>query len=1453
MSDMYVNNENYRKMINIGIDAGSTTAKVVAADENGNVIFTGYERHNARARETVTGLLEKLMAVTGDVKTEVCVTGSVGMGISEKCSLPFVQEVVAATRAVRKTCPQAAALIDIGGEDAKVVFFKDGEASDLRMNGNCAGGTGAFIDQMAIILGVTADELNGLASRADRIYPVASRCGVFCKTDIQNLVAKNVSRENIAASIFHAVAVQTVVTLAHGCDICPPVVFCGGPLTFIPSLRKAFADYLSLSENDIILPENANLIPAEGAADVAGNGEHVSMLSELIDRINAGMTSAVKTFTGLEPVFGSEAEHDRWLERMSGHRIPSAELKPGVNEVFIGIDSGSTTTKIAVMDRSCSLLWSWYSHNGGNAVKAVETGLEALKKECGDRGAVLSIAGSCSTGYGEDLVKAAFQLGNGIIETIAHYIAARYLDRNVSFILDIGGQDMKAIFVHNGVIDRIEINEACSSGCGSFIETFAMSLGYSAEDFAKAACRSQSPCDLGTRCTVFMNSKVKQVLREGATLEDISAGLAYSVVKNCLYKVLKLKNADVLGKNVVVQGGTMRNDAVVRAIELLTSAEVTRCDRPELMGAFGCALYAMDHAFEASVTLDDMLGKAQYESDLLHCRGCDNNCAVVRYRFAGGKKYYSGNRCEKVFTNGGKDAVKGENAYIAKNSLLFDRKAEIASPVMTLGIPRVLNMFEEYPFWHTLFTSCGIQVVLSDVSEYRHYESCAKMVMSDNICFPAKLVHSHIDNLIGKRPDRIFMPFVVFEKKGEEQNSYNCPIVAGYSAVVKNVQETGIPFDSPVVSFKERRLLRRQCRNILKGYGIDARKAMEAFVKAEKAQEEYEKAVAAANRRILDNSRQDGRLTVLLAGRPYHTDPLIQHKVSEMIADMGVNVITDDIARDMEIPLDDVNLLPQWAYVNRILKSAKWAAMQGNDVQYIEFTSFGCGPDAFMLDEIRELLMRHGKALTLLKLDDINNVGSMKLRVRSMIDSIRLSVSGDTEGRKVRPFVTVPVYEKKHRNRKILAPFFTPFISPLIPSVMKLLGYDVENLPLSDRESAEWGLKYANNEVCYPATLVVGDIIKAFKSGKYDPDNTVVAMTQTGGQCRASNYVPLIKTALVDAGFKDVPVIAVTFASGIDNYQPGFTPDWKKVIPVALYALLYSDMIAKFYYASAVREKVPGSAAALKEKYLRLAAESIEKKESLGRLTDMLGTAADEFNAICRDMKTERVGIVGEIYLKFNPFAQKNVTDWFIEKGVEVAPPILTDFFMQFFVNRRVKAQTAVTGSAVPEFIYDFIYRLAMDQIAKFNRIGSRFRYFMPFNDVFREAEEARDVITLNAQFGEGWLLPAEIISYYRSGVKNVVSLQPFGCIANHIVVRGVEKKLKTLYPDLNLLALDFDSGVSDVNVTNRLLLFLDNIHRRSGIGADAAGAGKQTNDTVAAASEAAEYKSRETVSEPAC
>lgn len=1265
---------------------------------------------------------------------------------------------------------------------------------------------------MAVLLNVTTSELDALAKSAIQIYPIASRCGVFSKTDIQNLIARNASREDIAASIFHAVAVQTITTLAHGHELSTPIVLCGGPLTFIESLRTAFSNYLKLDATNFIIPEKSHLIPAWGAA-LSENG--ISILSDDFIRLIDTKTEAIQNKSVSDDVlFKNRQEYEIWKQEISRHRIPFGTITKDTTEVYIGIDSGSTTTKIAVIDENGQLLYSYYKNNGGNPVGCVESGLKGLKSQCDTKGITLNVAGSCSTGYGEDLVKSAFGLNDGIVETMAHYIAAKNLDNDVSFILDIGGQDMKAMFIENGSLTRIEVNEACSSGCGSFISTFADTLGCSIERFAEMACLAPNPCDLGTRCTVFMNSKVKQVLREGSSLENIAAGLSYSVIKNCLYKVLRLKDTGALGEHIVVQGGTMRNNSIVRVLEKLSGKRVIRCDYPELMGALGCALYSIKSSKRRSITLDEMLSKTGYNTSMSRCHGCENKCAVTRYRFDNDNVYYSGNRCEKIFTNKGNSVISGRNAYEKKRSLLFDRDKTVDKPVTVIGIPRCLNTYEEYPFWHTLLSECGIQVVLSDNSTYPHYEQCVGNVMSDNICFPAKLVHSHIANLIDKKVDRIFMPFVVFEKKDRQmQNSYNCPIVTGYSQVVKSVQQENVPIDTPVISFKNADGLYLQCREYLSSIGIGTDLIRTAFKKALKEQNLFEQEIVRHNHSIIEEARQNNAVIVMLAGRPYHSDTLVQHKISEMIASQGAYVITDDLVRNMEFITSDQHYLSQWAFTNRIMKAAKWVADQDNKVQFIQLTSFGCGPDAFLIDEIRNILSRNNKNLTLLKIDDVNNIGSLKLRVRSLIESLGIEIQEPSEI-EYRTTRNLPAYTAEHIGKKIIVPFFTPFLSPLIPAMMKLAGYDVDNLPMSDTASCEWGLKYSNNEVCYPATLIVGDIVNAFRSGRYDPDNTCVAITQTGGQCRASNYISILRKALVDNGYIDTPVISISLGSGIYNEQPGFKINWLKMLPVILDGILFSDCIAKFYYSSVVRENVAGEAKRFANHYLSAAASAISEGNSK-YLYALLEQAVHDFNGICKSENHDKVGIVGEIFLKFHPFAQKNVTDWLVSQGLEIAYPTMIDFFLQGFINTLERKKKHLSHKYTPAVIVKALHKIVFSKISKVNLIGDKFKYFSPFENIFEKAELARPIITLSAQFGEGWLIAGEIATLARQGITHVVSLQPFGCIANHIVQKGIENKIKALYPQINILSLDFDSSVSDVNITNRLLLFINNIKHK--------------------------------------
>ncbi len=1395
----------------IGIDIGSTTIKMVVLNAAEQVVFDAYRRHQTKVKENLVALLRQLHGEIGDAALSATLTGSVGLGLAERFALPFRQEVVAATQYLRRYHADVTTLVDIGGEDAKIVFLHDGNPTDLRMNGNCAGGTGAFIDQMAILLNVTPEELGRLAEQATQLYPIASRCGVFCKTDIQNLMARNIAREDIAASIFHAVVVQTISTLAHGHDIGGPLLFCGGPLTFLPALRKAFANYLRLDESDMVLPDKAHLLPAWGAA--LAHEEARWTVETLLQHFELAPSAETGHDTErLPPLFVNEEQYTAWQRNMAAHAMPVAPLQAGRQEAYMGIDSGSTTTKIVVIDPAGRLLFSYYHDNDGNPIGAVEEGLLQLQKRCQTAGCDLHLSASCSTGYGEDLIRAAFQMNGGIVETMAHYLAAKHIDPDVSFILDIGGQDMKALFVEEDSIRRIEVNEACSSGCGSFLSTFARSLGSTVSDFARAACLAASPCDLGTRCTVFMNSKVKQVLREGASIADIAAGLAYSVVKNCLYKVLRLKDTDALGNHIVVQGGTMRNDSVVRALELLTGQKVFRSDCPELMGALGSALYALrSNNNRKALPLGEMLARTRYSTTQQQCRGCENQCTVTHYCFDNQNTYYSGNRCEKIFTNRGSDLPQGRNAYEQKRALLFDRKGSPSAPRLTIGIPRVLNMYEEYPFWHTLFTACNIAVRLSSPSHFARYEQCANKVMSDNICFPAKVVHSHIDELLQAGVQRIFMPFVIFERRDARmQNSYNCPIVSGYSQVVKSVQSSTVPIDSPAITFKDEAALLHQCEAYLLPLGVTRQELKLAFRQALAEQQRYEEAIAAHNEALYAEARREGRLAILLAGRPYHSDALIQHKVSEMVASLGAYVLTDDIVRRQDMPLQQVQYLSQWAFTNRIMKAAQWCAHEDERLQFMQLTSFGCGPDAFLTDEVQTVLKRGDKTLTLLKIDDVNNIGSLKLRVRSLIESLRINRRPATAP--VADNRSLPPYTDEQRHKKILMPFFTPYLSPLLPSLLRLVGYDAENLPMSDSASCDWGLKYSNNEICYPATLVVGDVVKAFRSGAYDPDQTCVAITQTGGQCRASNYLSLIRKALIENGYTRTPVVSVAFSSGLNNNQPAFRLHWSKLAPAAMAAILFGDSLSKFYHATIVRCDDAAAVTSLRDRYLDKAVQALDARRP-SHLYNLIEEAAKDFDRLCNDEARPKVGIVGEIFLKFHPFAQKQVVQWLIDRKIEVCYPLLAEFFLQDFVNMRHNRRDHSKPVGAPAWMLDGLYALVKSKIAKVNRQCRAFRHFMPFDNIFDKAEKASQAITLNAQFGEGWLIAGEIATFAEAGVKHVISLQPFGCIANHIVEKGIENRLKKLYPETNILSLDFDSSVSEVNIANRLLLFVDNIN----------------------------------------
>lgn len=1416
---------NAKKTYCVGVDIGSTTMKIAVMDDTNALIFSDYKRHHADIRQTAISVLDDLYTAIGDCRLKIVITGSVGMGYAQRLGFSFVQEVVAAAEMVKQRYPEVGTFIDMGGEDSKMIFFEKGKVPDIRMNGSCAGGTGAFIDQTATLLNVETRELNDLAAQSQTIYPIASRCGVFSKTDIQNLISRNISRADIAASVFNAVAMQVVASLSRGMDITPTVFFCGGPFAFLPELQKHFRNVLGLNESQCLLPENAQIIPASGCALIAkkqSNGE-VEM-TDIIKIVKKSQNTNPHDFSNrLEALFSNKDEYDRWISNKNLYYVPRAELQSDIpTPYFMGIDSGSTTTKLILLNSRSQVVYTDYQRNNGDSFRTFHNMLKKLFDSAKNPQNVI-ISGSCVTGYGENLIKTAFNIDYGIVETMAHFSAAKQVEPHVSFVLDIGGQDMKAIFVDNGSIRRMEINEACSSGCGSFIETFANMMNYPVAEFAQISCFAQHPCDLGTRCTVFMNSKVKQAMQEGAAVEDIAAGFSFSVVKNCLFKVLKIKNIDELGKNIVVQGGTFRNHSIVRALEKMTGCNVSFSDIPELMGAYGAALYARNcgnNAQNTATTLNNLVAANSYDSEFQTCPGCENHCSVKLFHFQNGNTFFSGNNCEKVFSNANEVANKGINMFAEKYALLFKKnEITIDKNALTIGIPRGLGIYEDYPFWQTLLNSCGFKVVLSNPSNNKQYESGLRSIMADNICFPAKLMHGHINDLIAKKVDRILYPYVVYERKedAKSRNSYNCPIVAGYSDVIKSSMDpaikAGIPMDAPAIAFNNEKLLYKSCETYLQSLGIEKSKADEAIAKALIAQDNYLKNLTQRANEILDAAMQENRMVILLAGRPYHIDPMIEHKISHAIAEMGIDVITENVATISGADVyDELNAVSQWGYPNRIFKAAYFVGRHAyHNLHFVELTSFGCGPDSFILDEVNAILRRFKKNHTILKIDDVNNIGSLRLRVRSLVESVKNAEKNNDKADSPVPYITTRTFTKAERHRTLIGPYFAEGYSEFFPSIFKIAGYKLITLPTGNQQAVETGLKFANNEVCYPATLVVGSIMNALLSGDYNPNDVAVIMTQTGGQCRASNYYALIKNALVSAGFEDVPVISLALSASVTATQPGFTIPWKKILSVTVNTVLYADCLAKLYHAAVVREKVPGSVKALREKYIQSALPIIEANNGKG-LQKLLASAVNEFTAAIDTTKNVPViGVVGEIYVKYNGFSNKFVVNWLEEHGVEVVPPAFIGFLTTGFANNHINRQLNIKDVKFPQWLNDFVYNRLSKLMCKYNEICSSFPFYRPLTSIFDDAKLAERVVNMAGDFGEGWFLPGEICHLAENGIHNVVSLQPFGCIANHIISKGVEKKLKQIYPQLSLLFLDFDSGTSEANVFNRLHFMVEN------------------------------------------
>lgn len=1664
------------KPLRVGLDIGSTTVKAVVLDQSDSLkdtLFSDYRRHHANVRATVAGLLvdihkELVELGRGDEPIRLSITGSGGLALADNLHVPFIQEVIAETEAIDKEYPQADVIIELGGEDAKITYLKP--TPEQRMNGSCAGGTGAFIDQMSTLLDTDAAGLNEMAKSYENLYPIASRCGVFAKTDLQPLINDGAAKPDLAASIFTAVATQTIAGLAAGRPIHGTVIFLGGPLFFMSELRAAFQRALEGKVDEFIVPTDAHLYVAYGSAlqadmDSDDQGHHFEAhtCDEILKRLDELKNLPSNTPT-MPPLFPTEADREDFNKRHHKEHIHIGTLEGAHGPHFLGIDAGSTTIKATLVNDDREIVWSSYANNEGSPLTAAINIVKKIQSELPE-GAW--IARSCATGYGEGLITTGLHLDEGVVETMAHYRGAEMVSPGVTAVIDIGGQDMKYLAITDGVIDSIAVNEACSSGCGSFLQTFAMSMGLTIQEFTQKALASTHPVDLGSRCTVFMNSSVKQAQKEGASIEDIAAGLCYSVVRNALYKVIKLRDSGALGDTVVVQGGTFLNDAVLRAFELLTERQVTRPNIAGLMGAFGAALTARMHyqdeadhldvvvkadgseeqsevepapksepkaaAFKktepakpeahvvvvdgvthtaSSILTGEALDNMSMTAERDVCKLCQNHCKLTITTFSDGSRFVTGNRCER-----GGDAKKKRSDrpnlydYKYKRCFAYRRLTDKKATRGEIGIPRALNMYENYPFWFTLLTTLGFKVMISGRSSHELFETGIESIASENICYPAKLVHGHIKWLINKGIKTIFYPCVSYEENlvPNTDNHYNCPVVANYPLVVganvPELREDGVRYMHPYFNLANHELM------------VD--RIVEEFAWANVTREEAETAVKAAyaEDKVFKHDVQQEGLTALaymkehncrgivLAGRPYHIDPEINHGIPETICSLGMVVLSEDSICELH-PGEKLNLtefrsegeadprsknaarfrhvgdrtvtkMPlrvtnQWAYHSRLYAAAHFVASYPG-LELVQLNSFGCGLDAITTDQVAEILADKADVYTLLKIDEVSNLGAAKIRLRSLKaaveereankareaaaakamedqqaaaeraaeeakvkaesdleaakaalaeaqaaveaaqkkvdaeaqavhDAVKASqastakaVQGPkptgfrktgptapTPGRQIlldstmaaNPKLTKAMREASKRaaerdlqaaaankngtsdgttgvtnaknakksghnnatmsryahrekfvkdmkkNYTIVGPQMSPIHMSLVEAVIRSGGYKFDILKHASRGDVETGLKYVNNDACYPAIMVVGQLIDAILEGEYDPDHVALAITQTGGMCRATNYFGLIRKALVDAGYPQIPVIAISTQGLEDN--PGF----KATLPLlhrAIKALILGDLLMKCLYRVRPYEVEKGSANKLYELWDTIVRETIEhhgysktaaKTPSIKKGYLPYNVLAKEIvksfdNLPLRDIPRKvRVGVVGEILVKYQPDANNHVVDVIESQDCEAVVPGIMEFMTtRPYITDWNEKNLGMGGNKT-------VYALMRKGLDLYNApikaalatSNGKFKQDEPMPELVKKAAE---VTSIGVQAGEGWLLTAEILELIEQGCPNVICAQPFACLPNHVTGRGMFGKIRRLHPEANIVSIDYDPGASEANQLNRIKLMI--------------------------------------------
>lgn len=1476
-----------RRPLQLGLDIGSTTVKAILVDGH-RVVFSDYRRHNADVRGELRNLLDEMSALFPNDEVTACVTGSAGMALAEAMGAAFAQEVVAGTEAVQRLHPEVDVVIELGGEDAKITYLHP--TPEQRMNGTCAGGTGAFIDQMATLLQTDPPGLNDLASHHQQLYPIASRCGVFAKSDLQPLINQGAAREDLAASIFAAVATQTIAGLANGRPIRGNVMFLGGPLHFLPELRRAYENLLTRATS-FTTPDNAQLYVALGAALVGAQTPAKTMGpagEELFDEASQNPSPVLIATLGerlarahvlveaprLRPLFLDENEKRSFTQRHARATIPEIPISEASGRCWLGIDAGSTTIKAVVLDSQGRIVFSHYASNEGDPVQAAVEILRRVRSELPE-GATIGRA--CSTGYGEALVKTALSMDEGVVETMAHFRAAEHIQPGVTSVVDIGGQDMKYLKIRDRTVDSISVNEACSAGCGSFLQTFAATMDTDVHSFARLAMESTSPVDLGTRCTVFMNSAVKQAQKEGANVGDISAGLSYSVVRNALYKVIKLKDPSDLGDRVVVQGGTFLNDSVLRAFELLTGREVVRPSVAGLMGAYGAALTAQLHDQGQDSTLAQLADLKDFsvETTRKTCRLCQNHCQMTISTFSNGERNVSGNRCDRGASLE-RVPKKSElpNMYDWKYKRIFGyrRLTEAKAFRGDIGVPRVLNLYENYPFWFTLLTELGFRVMISGRSDHTLFEAGMESIPSENVCYPAKLVHGHIESLIAKGITTIFYPAVSFEQKefAGADGSFNCPVVATYPEVVRNNIEQFASSDfkliSPFVNLGNREYLAAHLANAFSDWDIPVNEMQHALDKAWEEDAAVKQEIRDKGQEYLEWMRKRGVRGIVLAGRPYHLDPEVNHGIPELINGLGMGVLSEDAVADgrLERPL---RVHDQWTYHSRLYEAAARVGDEP-DLQMVQINSFGCGLDAVTADQVQEILEGCGDVHTVLKIDEVSNLGAARIRLRSLEAAVteRESVAAAPTfpqersprnaagGRPRREGDDVPgptlvtehidtmsstdpaqraaaeeqkgvaaghiqpraIFTKQMRDEgwEVLGPQMAPMQFRLLEHVFQTHGLNLRILEHTSRESMETGLKYVNNDSCYPAVVVIGQLLDEFVSGRSNPDRTAVAITQTGGVCRATNYAALLRKGLRDAGYPQVPVIAMSLQGFEDN--PGFSLT-APMIHKGIQSVTLGDMLQTLVLRLRPYEAKSGTTMALYEEWNQRCTDWLTNKGRSDRwhgrwsFKKLVNRCVQAFDAVeLRDIpRKPRVGIVGEILVKFHPDANNHAVDIIESEGCEAVLPTLMQFFHKSLAagewNQEHLGQSAKLKWAKDAGLWALEkYERPVQQA--FARTNGKFE---PHRGIREMAERSTDIASMGNQGGEGWYLTAEMVDMIENGCPNIICVQPFACLPNHIVGKGMFRALRNRYAQANIVSVDFDPGASEVNQLNRIKLML--------------------------------------------